>query len=1005
MDTSKFFNRKSGARDPKSPYKKGKFVSESNRYTSRIGSRIEQTPLTKSLFSVRKKVFQIENTLNSIFNLNKKSSNVKQRFELVEYQETRDKKKSISAPNLGGIIQRPKTGALDFISNFLTFTFLGWLFTVLQPLIGKLEGLFPILQGAFDFLGGTVKFLIDGFASFIKIGYDVHDEVKKGHNEMEKLSSRLQNTFNEATETLEQLIDGTVKLATSFLDVFKEPYGKIDVKNGSSDAPVIGTFSSLASTAPAMVTKFQSGGEIGEGRIDAASPIERGVRKLRKKERLLKPTTQVQQTIPGKDVGGNAKIKTLYGEREESLSFFPGSLIKTKTQSGFSALNKASEEYKKPKSDDVLGIGNLMGATIDTTLGQRIESKTYKQFADGINYLADFKVNNPEEFSKINLERMIRDIVEPKVDQAINKIREELSKKSFSESGGGSFDADGDFPSGFVTSVNVEGFSEEDVDALGRMIQAEAGNQSNLGKAGVLSVILNRYRLIKSGVATPGQFAISGKTKDEVTIRDILFAGGTGSQNQFSPYKDGSFARTSSAAGKAALAAAIGSGGNNPQKFRENLISQGLSEVDSDYVVRSVFFSNRSSRSSRPDTTREVSIGDHVFQQSRSVKLTGEIGEIGADVKFDIDGENAILAKLGSSNKLVRTRSGLCVNSVLKTLEANGIPNPFGTGNDDGNNPRGLMVQLMKNYGWSSLPYGRSQALESPYGKVAANVMSLNEYKTLVESGKIPSGSIVFQTRHNTWNGTSSGSRGFDSAIARNGGKNLWNGSMQGMSIYGNSTKNVVVLVPGGSVRTTEDAQIKEKSVLAIRDSIEGIVEDGKWTERKWSDDERRRYNIQKSSAARPKPVEAQTDESSQTPQTQRRRSRRGSGVFRESEPEKYMVRGKMYNFDFNKNIVTDEGGNRIEVGPGKNEWLLKEVYQLRNKKKYGGLVYSNSSTPTLPVEKYASYNNPAGGGMTMIQPVIIPQPVATSGESSGIIAFAIPRVNSSSTTDKLVRS
>jgi hypothetical protein len=90
---------------------------------------------------------------------------------------------------------------------------------------------------------------------------------------------------------------------------------------------------------------------------------------------------------------------------------------------------------------------------------------------------------------------------------------------------------------------------------------------------------------------------------------------------------------------------------------------------------------------------------------------------------------------------------------------------------------------------------------------------------------------------------------------------------------------------------------------------------------------------------------------------------------------------------------------------PMEEKQFLERAKGVLERKKYGGLVYSNSSTPTLPVEKYASYNNPASGGMTMIQPVIIPQPVATSGESSGIIAFAIPRVNSSSTTDKLVRS
>lgn len=148
-----------------------------------------------------------------------------------------------------------------------------------------------------------------------------------------------------------------------------------------------------------------------------------------------------------------------------------------------------------------------------------------------------------------------------------------------------------------------------------------------------------------------------------------------------------------------------------------------------------------------------------------------------------------------ASGRMISTAPGMCVTAVLETLQANGIPNPPATGNDAGNNPRGLAVQLANDFGWKPLPIGRPTTLSSPYGNSQVNAMSLNEYRQAVNSGQVPSGAIVFQTRHSDWNGTSSGSRGFDSAIAKNGGRNLWNGSMNGDSIYSN-TQQVFVLVP-----------------------------------------------------------------------------------------------------------------------------------------------------------------------------------------------------------------
>jgi hypothetical protein len=136
-------------------------------------------------------------------------------------------------------------------------------------------------------------------------------------------------------------------------------------------------------------------------------------------------------------------------------------------------------------------------------------------------------------------------------------------------------------------------------------------------------------------------------------------------------------------------------------------------------------------------------------------------------------------------------------------MQRNGVPQPAATGSDHGNNPRGAMVQMIKDYGWKSVPgLGQPQTIQSPYGTVSANVIPASQYQQLAQEGKIPSGAVVFQTRHASWNGTSPGSRGYDMGIARNGGRTTFNfADMGGPMVYPN-TQSVVVLVPGGAIQS-----------------------------------------------------------------------------------------------------------------------------------------------------------------------------------------------------------
>jgi predicted chitinase len=166
-----------------------------------------------------------------------------------------------------------------------------------------------------------------------------------------------------------------------------------------------------------------------------------------------------------------------------------------------------------------------------------------------------------------------------------------------------------------------------------------------------------------------------------------------------------------------------------------------------------------------------------------------------------VDGNHPQLRAL-AQGRLAGARTGLCVTATLDNMQRNGVPQPAATGADAGNNPRGGMVQMMRDHGWKSLPgVGAPQTIRSPYGTVEANVIPAHQYEQLARAGQIPSGAIVFQTRHPTWNMTSPGSRGFDMGIARDGGRTLFNFADMGGPMVYPDTKSVVVLVPGGAIR------------------------------------------------------------------------------------------------------------------------------------------------------------------------------------------------------------
>lgn len=482
---------------------------------------------------------------------------------------------------------------------------------------------------------------------------------------------------------------------------------------------------------------------------------------VRKKVASKKQRIKVvpQQTQPGKNIGGRHKVEEYYG-REKVKPSDPTD-TRTTGQVIVKQLEKASTEVKKLPLDWVASLG---GAFMDMTLGQKPDRKVSSDIAKSFGSFTDTLLNNeislatneitkalvgmanggsvPEtldpdvrksisERVEKNIQQRLQTIFDQAANTTLNNIKaikdaneiRDMQRRSQARQrggggggGGGGADPAADYTD--IVKIDMGGFSQEDIDALGRMIAAEAGGQSDIGKAAVLSVILNRYRLAKAGNAG---YMPDGKNKKTVTIKDILYDAG-----QFSPISDGRFDRTSSAAGKNALADAIAASGNDPQKFKKLLMEKKkLSEADAETVVRATAFSNPRTRGSKPFSTPEVAIGDHSFQESPYSRIGAFPGAISAKVqKLDLSME-------GLEKGAQMSRRDAATGKYGQVSSTGGDPYADLDGQETGVN-----IELFGSRGKIGRKFGDNSA-QGPYGNRGVEISLPYE---LIYYDKIPGG-------------------------------------------------------------------------------------------------------------------------------------------------------------------------------------------------------------------------------------------------------------------------
>jgi peptidoglycan hydrolase-like protein with peptidoglycan-binding domain len=164
-----------------------------------------------------------------------------------------------------------------------------------------------------------------------------------------------------------------------------------------------------------------------------------------------------------------------------------------------------------------------------------------------------------------------------------------------------------------------------------------------------------------------------------------------------------------------------------------------------------------------------------------------------------VNGRDSTLQTLATA-RLNEGSTSSCVETVFSNLDRLGIPSFSGGTAPGHNNPREAMVKTIQAGHWQSIPLDgvpsrKTTIVDDIAGTAQAYVMKASDYEKLASAGKVPNGALVFQTRHGwDWNGSAFGN---DVAIVRGGGREPFNFVPNSVPlIYGNDTKEVVVLAP-----------------------------------------------------------------------------------------------------------------------------------------------------------------------------------------------------------------
>jgi hypothetical protein len=397
------------------------------------------------LLKIRKKILTTEAVLKKSigYQLLNQKNDVKQKKRLSLFAND-EKKKRRKQSLLEKVRNKAavKTGIFDGITNFFVYSLLGFVFTKIMPFLPKLAGVLGLLKPAGDFLALIARLFMGAIGGFIETGYKVHEQLKGKHEAIKKLPVKQEfDSFQKTlANTLSDVTDVVYKIAGQ------------DSDNKTAQKPVKGA---------------ATGGTIGptRGNVPVYKPPTREIKST--KQTRIPRKQNIPDTNIGKDVGGEAKVREFYRSPKIGLGGVLGIFRPKGNPAKKTPVDSISNISKTLRRRNQL-FGDIASVGSDIALGQKPSKTVYRNTAKDVIELARFISEKQEQkqretifamayggvipnratevASRNNLVEMVSTIIERSVEERVNKAigdfrqpigRDEMLEKNREKAGSG----------------------------------------------------------------------------------------------------------------------------------------------------------------------------------------------------------------------------------------------------------------------------------------------------------------------------------------------------------------------------------------------------------------------------------------------------------------------------------------------------------------------------------------------------------------------------------------
>lgn len=397
------------------------------------------------LLKIRKKILTTEAVLKKSigYQLLNQKNDVKQKKRLSLFAND-EKKKRRKQTLLEKVRNKAavKTGIFDGITNFFVYSLLGFVFTKIMPFLPKLAGVLGLLRPAGDFLALIARLFMGAIGGFIETGYKVHEQLRGKHEAIKKLPVKQEfDSFQKTlANTLSDVTDVVYKIAGQ------------DSANKTAQKPVKGA---------------ATGGTIGptRGNVPVYKPPTRELKST--KQTRIPRKQNIPDTNIGKDVGGEAKVREFYRSPKIGLGGVLGIFRPKGSPAKKTPVDSISDISKTLRRRNQL-FGDIASVGSDIALGQKPSKTVYRNTAKDVIELARFISERQEQkqrdtifamayggvipnratevASRNNLVEMVSTIIERSVQERVNKAigdfrqpigRDEMLERNREKAGSG----------------------------------------------------------------------------------------------------------------------------------------------------------------------------------------------------------------------------------------------------------------------------------------------------------------------------------------------------------------------------------------------------------------------------------------------------------------------------------------------------------------------------------------------------------------------------------------